>query len=76
MGQCSGPSLEESFHLDLVATVFSKCLLVCFAVLDTNNVLVKMQIFELLSGLCIYSESGYSIAMDALADYKVECIVT
>ena len=49
------------------------------AVLDTNNVLVKMQIFELLSGLCMYSEGGYSVALDALADYRVrrrerECV--
>lgn len=40
-------------------------------VLDTNNGLVKMQIFELLSGLCLYSDQGYHLALDALADYKV-----
>lgn len=43
------------------------------AVLDTNNSLVKMQIFELLSGLSIYSEEGYHLALEALADYKVIC---
>jgi len=47
------------------------CVLVYSSVLDTNNVLVKMQIFELLSGLCTYSDGGYNIALDALQDYKV-----
>ncbi len=42
-----------------------------FAVLDTNNSLVKMQIFELMSGLCLYSEEGYSLALEALSHYKV-----
>ena len=41
------------------------------AVLDTNNSLVKMQVFELLSGLCLYSEEGYKKALDALEHYKV-----
>ena len=39
--------------------------------LDTNNSLVKIQIFELLSGLCLYSEEGYQLALEALTDYKV-----
>lgn len=39
--------------------------------LDTKNSLVKMQIFELLSGVCLYSEEGYSLALEALAHYKV-----
>lgn len=32
---------------------------------------MKMQIFELMSGLCLYSEEGYHLALEALADYKV-----
>lgn len=40
-------------------------------VLDTNNGLVKTQVFELLSALCLYSEDGYQLALDALDDYKV-----
>ena len=39
--------------------------------MDTNNSLVKMQIFELLSGLCLYSEEGYQLALEALSHYKV-----
>lgn len=35
-----------------------------------------MQIFELLSGLSIYSEEGYHLALEALADYKVICSPT
>ena len=42
-----------------------------YAVLDTNNGLVKTQVFELLSALCLYSEDGYQLALDALDDYKV-----
>ncbi len=64
--------LSLSVHLDAIVTCV--CVFVCVLctlVLDTNNVLVKMQIFELLSGLCIYSDGGYSIALDALQDYKV-----
>ena len=51
-------------------------------VLDTNNGLVKTQVFELLSALCLYSEDGYQLALDALDDYKVlhmykcVCVVT
>ena len=41
------------------------------AVLDTNNGLVKTQVFQLLSAMCVYSEGGYKLAMDALEDYKV-----
>ncbi|XP_069130922.1 inverted formin-2-like isoform X2 [Argopecten irradians] len=38
--------------------------------LDTNNVMVKKQVFELLSALCVYSSEGYVLAMDALESYK------
>ncbi|XP_064401123.1 inverted formin-2-like isoform X3 [Halichondria panicea] len=38
--------------------------------LDTNNGLVKTQVLELLSALCLYSAPGYQLAMDALDDYK------
>lgn len=38
--------------------------------LDTTNVMVKKQIFELLAALCIYSSDGHSLALDALDHYK------
>ncbi|XP_060080025.1 inverted formin-2-like [Ylistrum balloti] len=38
--------------------------------LDTNNVMVKKQVFELLSALCVYSTDGYVLALDALESYK------
>ncbi|XP_046853440.1 inverted formin-2-like isoform X1 [Xenia sp. Carnegie-2017] len=38
--------------------------------LDTNNVMLKKQVFELLSALCVYSELGYKMAIDALTHYK------
>lgn len=55
----------------MLCQCFALVIPLCFAVLDTNNSLVKMQIFELLSGLCLYSEEGYSLALEALSHYKV-----
>uniref|UniRef100_A0A146M1M5 FH2 domain-containing protein 1 n=2 Tax=Lygus hesperus TaxID=30085 RepID=A0A146M1M5_LYGHE len=40
------------------------------AALDTNNVTVKKQVFELLSALCVYNTEGYTRALDALEHYK------
>ena len=39
--------------------------------LDTNNVTVKKQIFELLSTLCAFSANGYKRAIETLEHYKV-----
>lgn len=41
------------------------------AALDTSNVMVKKQVFELLAALCIYSPEGHALALDALDHYKV-----
>lgn len=41
------------------------------AALDTNNVVVKKQVFELLSALCAYNSEGYSRAIETLEFYKV-----
>lgn len=41
------------------------------AALDTSNVMVKKQVFELLAALCIYSPEGHMLALDALDHYKV-----
>ena len=41
------------------------------AALDTNNEIVKKQVFELLSALCAYSRSGYSRAIETLENFKV-----
>ncbi|KAM8921364.1 inverted formin-2 [Pelodytes ibericus] len=38
--------------------------------LDTSNVMVKKQVFELLAALCIYSTEGHALALDALEHYK------
>ncbi|XP_053330980.1 inverted formin-2 isoform X2 [Spea bombifrons] len=38
--------------------------------LDTSNIMVKKQVFELLSALCIYSPEGHALALDALEHYK------
>ena len=34
--------------------------------------MVKMQVFYLLAALCVYSEAGYALAVDALNHYKVQ----
>ncbi|XP_053399778.1 inverted formin-2-like isoform X2 [Mercenaria mercenaria] len=39
--------------------------------LDTNNVMVKKQVFELLSALCVYSTEGYQLTLAALDSFKV-----
>nr|XP_021509834.1 inverted formin-2 isoform X3 [Meriones unguiculatus] len=41
--------------------------------LDTSNVMVKKQVFELLAALCIYSPEGHALTLDALDHYKVVC---
>ncbi|XP_012943896.1 protein diaphanous homolog 2, partial [Aplysia californica] len=38
--------------------------------MDTNNAMVKKQVVELLSALCMYSDDGHRLAMDALDTYK------
>ncbi|XP_053139571.1 inverted formin-2-like [Hemicordylus capensis] len=38
--------------------------------LDTSNVMVKKQVFELLAALCMYSVDGHTLALDALEHYK------
>ncbi|XP_013928940.1 PREDICTED: inverted formin-2-like [Thamnophis sirtalis] len=38
--------------------------------LDTSNIMVKKQVFELLAALCIYSFDGHVLALDALDHYK------
>ncbi|XP_018583303.1 inverted formin-2 isoform X3 [Scleropages formosus] len=38
--------------------------------LDTSNIMVKKQVFELLAALSIFSADGYNLALDALDHYK------
>ncbi|XP_048456059.1 inverted formin-2-like [Rhincodon typus] len=38
--------------------------------LDTANIMVKKQVFELLAALSIYSPKGHHLALDALEHYK------
>ena len=59
-------SLFPSLSLSLPLAFFS-------SVLDTNNALVKIQVFELLSALCVYSPHGHQLALEALKHYKVWC---
>ena len=39
--------------------------------LDTGNTMVKKQVFEMLSGVCLYSSRGYELALSSLEYFKV-----
>ena len=54
------------FKNDFISRVY----FIIFSALDTINVQVKKQVFELLSALCVYSSEGYSRALEALEHYK------
>lgn len=41
------------------------------AALDTKNIAIKKQVFELLSALCAYSQDGYERTLQTLEHYKV-----
>lgn len=56
------------YHGDVSAATFS------VAALDTTNVMVKKQVIELLSALCVYSADGHRLALEALETYKVSTI--
>ena len=62
-------SLQNFFRLLLTSPIqFS---FFPFVALDTGNVMVKKQVFEMLSGVCLYSERGYQLALSALENFKV-----
>jgi hypothetical protein len=71
-GSASCPNLHPKIRLALNTNfIIAQCIFVSFPALDTNNVLVKKQVFELLSALCVYSSDGYKLALDSLESYKV-----
>lgn len=39
--------------------------------LDTSNIMVKKQVFELLAALSMFATEGYCLALDSLEHYKV-----
>lgn len=39
--------------------------------LDTSNVMVKMQVFELLAALALFDPQGCHLTLDAFDSYKV-----
>lgn len=41
--------------------------------LDTSNIMVKMQVFELLAALVLFDPQGHHLGLDALDHYKVNC---
>lgn len=43
--------------------------------LDTSNVMVKMQVFELLAALTLFDPQGHHLGLDALDHYKVHFIL-
>ncbi|XP_060063512.1 uncharacterized protein LOC132543969 [Ylistrum balloti] len=68
--ECVKTVMDSSLGLDYI--VENKDFTPKFAAaLDTDNVTVKKQVFELLSALCVYSKDGYTRALEALDKYKV-----
>lgn len=39
--------------------------------MDTSNIMVKKQLFDLLAALSVFSADGHRLALDALEHYKV-----
>ena len=39
--------------------------------LDTGNLMVKIQLMEIWSCVCLYSPRGYELALESLEAYKV-----
>ena len=39
--------------------------------LDTSNIMVKMQVFELLAALTLFGPQGHHLTLDAFDSYKV-----
>lgn len=39
--------------------------------LDSRNVLLKIQIWELLSAMCVFNEEGHTTVLEALEHYRV-----
>jgi len=37
--------------------------------------MVKKQVFEMLSGVCLYSDRGYQLALSALENFKVSLLL-
>lgn len=44
--------------------------------LDSRNVLLKIQIWELLSAMCVFNEEGHTTVLEALEYYKVSLLLT
>ena len=57
-------------HIFLFSRIFFSIFLFFLPALDTTNIQVKKQVFELLSALCVYSAEGYSRALEALEHYQ------
>ena len=56
------------------ALVYGIVYAVVSAALDTSNIMVKKQVFELLAALSMFSSDGYRLALDALDHYKVSAV--
>jgi hypothetical protein len=74
---CCGVELRCCFwHIWLLWCMKILVLLMVYVTaLDTNNIVVKKQVLELFSALCLYSEDGYNVAMVAFDYFKVWLLV-
>lgn len=72
----TGSIKSPTFHLFLTSVklwwrIFNYFLFWLCTALENKNLMVKMQIFELLSALCVYSREGFYLTLDALETYRV-----
>uniref|UniRef100_G3PKQ5 Inverted formin 2 n=1 Tax=Gasterosteus aculeatus TaxID=69293 RepID=G3PKQ5_GASAC len=58
---------SEGLHFFLENPAYVKTL---SQALDTSNIMVKMQVFELLTALALFDAQGHHLALDALDHYK------
>ncbi|GFN80727.1 inverted formin-2 [Plakobranchus ocellatus] len=68
--ECIKAVLNSKIGLALLVENSESCKRLIKA-MDTNNAMVKKQVVELLSALCMYSPEGHRLAMDALDTFKV-----
>lgn len=66
---------QKTVRFRILLCYYKAFFVLCFVfffppALDTTNVMVKKQVFELLAALCIYSSDGHTLALDALDHYK------
>lgn len=61
----------HSYAVNNNVSHFHSLIIFSITVLDTDCVTLKQNVFELLSALCLLSDKGYNLTLDALESHKV-----